>query len=207
MIQLTTDLLAHVPKRRNGENGRRDAHQWDLSIYARLTRQGASLCSTMRYWVSCERCRGSRMCGTSPSTAHTMRICPSDGRRSNRMALQSHPPSNCKHFQHLVNLGATWRHWLSDSAVVLGLMTARRSRPQEKISDFCAEPTPLLESIQPAQRNLQALPHVWATRAANVCVAVRGNRSWFKASRKTWTRGRNFNPLQKRNPINRPDGQ
>ena len=105
------------------------------------------------------------------------------------MALQSHPPSNCKHFQHLVNLGATWRHWLSDSAVVLGLMTARRSRPQEKISDFCAEQTPLLESIQPAQRNLQALPHVWATRAANVCVAVRGNRSWFKASRKTWTRG------------------
>jgi hypothetical protein len=57
------------------------------------------------------------------------------------MALQSHPPSNCEHFQHLVNLGATWRQWLSDSAVVLGLMTARRSRLQEKISDFCAEPT------------------------------------------------------------------
>ena len=48
---------------RNGENGRRDARQWEFSIYARLTRQGASPCSTMRYWVSCERCRGSRMCG------------------------------------------------------------------------------------------------------------------------------------------------
>jgi hypothetical protein len=71
MILLTTALLAHVPKRRNGENGRRDAHQWDLSIDARLTRQGASPCSTMRYWVPCERCRGSRMCGRSPSTEHS----------------------------------------------------------------------------------------------------------------------------------------
>jgi hypothetical protein len=40
MILLTTALLAHVPKRRNGENGRRDAHQWDLSIGARLTGRG-----------------------------------------------------------------------------------------------------------------------------------------------------------------------
>ena len=116
---------------RNGENGRRDAHQWDFSIYARLTRQGGSPCSTMRYWGFCELCRGSRMLrqATRPEP-HRTHISSSDGRQSNRMALQSHPPSGCKHFNQFINLGATWRQWLSDSAVVLGLMTARRSRPQ-----------------------------------------------------------------------------
>jgi hypothetical protein len=118
---------------RNGENGRRDARQWEFSIYARLTRQGGvrvRRCAT----GFPANCAGGLECAAGQSAQHRNRthICSSDGRRSNRMALQSHPPSSCKHFNQFINLGATWRQWLSDSAVVLGLMTARRSRPQRK---------------------------------------------------------------------------
>jgi len=56
-------------------------------------------------------------------------MCSSDGRRCNRMALQSHTPSKCQQFNqprsHVETMGLT-------DSTALGLMTARRSRPQEK---------------------------------------------------------------------------
>lgn len=88
---------------RNGDKGRRVARQWDLSIRACPT--GGSVLRVRRCADkgSANRLPGPRMSLTArPSSiiriVTSSSICSSDGRRRNRMVLQSHPPSDCQQF-------------------------------------------------------------------------------------------------------------
>ena len=91
-LQLTTDLLAHVPKRRKWETR---CAPMGFQHSCPPNQAGGNPCSTMRYWVSCELCRGSRMLrqGRPPNTATAHTHVPrTAGRAIEWHCRATHPP-------------------------------------------------------------------------------------------------------------------
>jgi hypothetical protein len=78
---------------RNGENGRRDAHQWKFSIHARLTGRGV-VCVRRCATGFSANCAGSRMCGRQPAQNRTAHTClpRTAGRAIEWHCRATHPP-------------------------------------------------------------------------------------------------------------------